>query len=1083
MRLNLILLFLSAIIGGCNGSHPSQNQSEHNGDITEVALAHIATMAQIPYANDPASYALLNITNPEQQSLSLEQASVITGDKLLAKNQEDKYFDFEDCRQIKPDSSCKIKIHNNLPVGGYLLKLNFITSDNKTVNLSQMINVSQELSEQDGFILNRENIANKNANFDLPVLLDKDFSQLSAIYADKPLQVNCSNGYHKGSICTFSVNKSIYTTNAEIILRGQQAGFTDSFASAGLSVNPNLSANLVVSAVNPVINPANGSNPLTITVYNNGAASASNISILPATYLTIENNTCGNNLAANSSCTFKINTLANLSTSGQSLVKLSYTNTAGSQIVPLNVSYIIPISGPSLEVTTSGSFLNTIVNDSSYITVVVSNNGSVALSNLKFNNLNTLNSAMSSFVTGSSCVNGQTLLVGASCIMRVSYSPVTTASQNSVKFIANANYSGSGGEILSYANSSWSIPFSAVNPGAGKFKAVGDFGMVFTSPNGGAGTWTADVASPFATTAIYANSMLVNGDTHVMTLSDGSIDYSTLNGLFWQPSPLGSGKGIDYSTCSVVYDGTSYYTCGTPNQSFQSCTNNRGCVIKTSDLSNGWDGMRSTDQNVAINDISYFNNGTNTAFVATVANTDSNGGLITSADGVTWNQPNSGMSSSTGYPNFFSVVLGASDTLFAWNSVAYRSSRSISSVTSNWTGYTSSNPASSAVRGALYEGGLYILALANGDIYTSTNATSFTRRYNASTQFNKLIYAAGIGSGTYLAVGVSGVNVATTNPTSTWTTNTGNNLANGLAVGQNNTTMNLTGASYDAAKNNIWLTGTSAIFKSNASVTSWKTPSLQSIAKNGNSYLAVDNLGNMYSSNDASNWSQVDLSAVSGLAAGTILNAVYCASDNLCFALGDSGTILKTSDGSSWNKLVSGTTRDLRAMVCQGNNCVIAGGDNTSNTGTLLYSNDYTGWIATATTLPTNKFNGITYFNNKYFAVGNGGVIYSSTNGLNWVALTSSTTNNLNSIACGENLGCVAVGDSGRIIYSAYGSSWTATSNGTSDLTSVSYNAGVFAAVGKAGRLLYSSNMSSWSAATWPTNNSNSNNLYAVIPD
>lgn len=1071
-------------MSGCNFGNHYQNQSEGNNNITEVAVASIANMAEIPYANNPDSYALLTIINPRTTALSFKDIIITNGAKDLAKAEQDKYFDLVDCKQIKPNSSCKIKIHNNLPIGGYLLKLRYTTSNNKFVDLNQMINLNGELVEQDGFILSQDNKANKETNFNLPVLLDKDFNQVSAIYNDTNLPVNCSNGYHKGSLCTLSINKNSYTANAEILLRGQQAGLTNSFASAVLFINPNLSANLIVSAINPVISPANGSNPYTVTLYNNGAAPATGINIRALTPLKIENNLCGTTLAANTPCTFKINTLANLSDSGNSSIMISYLNQTGNQILSLNVNYIIPVAGASLAVTSSGSFLNTLTNTGSYVTTTISNNGTTALTNLKFNNLNTINNAMSSFVTGSSCQNGQTLLIGASCIMKMSYAPSSTASQSTVPFIVTANYTGSGGETLTYSNTNLTLPFSALNSGGGKFKAVGDFGMVFTSLNGGAGTWTANVASPFATSTISANSMLVNGDTHVMTLSDGSIDYSTLNGLFWKTSSLGTGA-FNLSSCSVVYDGQYYYTCGTISTSLGvACTSTgRGCVIRTNDpISGSWSPLyQGTANGLEFTDFFYFTDGANSKYIAT---TDANNITAVSINGSGWSN------ASMGNASIFKSVAYNYDTagLITWNNIRRGTTSTLTAAASSAWSYQGSNnglPNNTVVNSSLYQDGLYIVGLANGDIYTSTNATSFNIRYNASTQFNKLIYASGVGSGTYLGVGNSGINVSTTTPTGTWTANTASNLANGLVVGQSNTITNLTGASYDAAKNNIWLTGVSAIFKSNDSVTSWKTPGLQSIAKNGSSYLAVDNLGNMYSSNNASNWSQVDLSGVSGLAIGTVLNAVYCPGNNLCFAVGDNGTILKTTDGTNWAKLDSGTTRSLMSMVCQANNCVIAGGNNSTNTGTLLYSNDYTGWIVTTATatLPTSKFNGITYYNNKYSAVGNGGVIYASTNGLNWSSVTSGTTDNLNSIACGENTGCVAVGNSGRIIYSAFGTSWTSVASGTSDITSVSYNAGVFAAVGKAGRLIYSSNMSTWTAATWPTNNSNLNNLYAIILD
>src|SRR5690606_11862423 len=108
----------------------------------------------------------------------------------------------------------------------------------------------------------------------------------------------------------------------------------------------------------------------------------------------------------------------------------------------------------------------------------------------------------------------------------------------------------------------------------------------------------------------------------------------------------------------------------------------------------------------------------------------------------------------------------------------------------------------------------------------------------------------GISSGTYSAVGSSETNVSSIDPVDSWVDSTSNNLTNGIVRGQNTTNMDLTGASYDNVRNDIWLTGVSSIFKSQNSATKWITPAIQSITRQGSGYLAVDNMGHMYSSSD-----------------------------------------------------------------------------------------------------------------------------------------------------------------------------------------------------------------------------------------
>ena len=79
-------------------------------------------------------------------------------------------------------------------------------------------------------------------------------------------------------------------------------------------------------------------------------------------------------------------------------------------------------------------------------------------------------------------------------------------------------------------------------------------------------------------------------------------------------------------------------------------------------------------------------------------------------------------------------------------------------------------------------------------------------------------------------------------------------------------------------------------------------------------------------------------------------------------AVGDSGTFLKSTDGTTWTKV---TTLD---------------GDNNSSSF-------------------TKTFNGVAYGDSKFVTVGSSGKIYTSDNGTTWTSRTSGTSNTLNGVS------------------------------------------------------------------------------------
>ncbi len=1057
---HLLVIICIFILSSCNvGQTSNEDQNPFLGSLT---IGHIST---VPYSSNSNDYVLLPIQNNSNQTVFFS-TSIIQNDTTLLAGE---YIDSTSCNVIRANQKCYLRIFANKQTG-YQFDIIYETSNHHKITLKQIVNFSNNLSQNDGVIISsQDNWVSPISALSIPVLLSKPYSKIEAKLGNSDLPAICSQpNTSSHNVCTIVVPAmSISNENNLVTINAFSDYELKSIISytSTVTLTNNSSANIISSAINPVIRPANGSNPVSITLLNNGNATATSLKISGVTPIQTQNNTCGTNLNASQSCTFQVNLSS--STSGQSSAIISYSNLSGTQLLPLNVSYIGTAQSPLLTLTPNGSFTNVAINQGNvYLTVNVQNTGNTTLQNLQFNNINAANSAMSSFVNGSTCSNGQNLASGSSCNMVLSYSP-TSAQSGTVTFIVKGDYYNQSGQLQTYSNSSLIISYSAVSGAI--FKAVGDFGMVITSPAGAAGTWTADINSPFATTAISGNSLLVNNNTYIMSMSNGSIKYSTSNGLFWQTSPLGGTAALNASTCSIAYDGTYYYTCGTVSTAFASTctTTGRGCVIRTNNLNSSWTALFTPAQAVAVNNLFYFNNGTNAAYVAAIANATANTGLATSTNGSTWTATSSGQATAANN-NFTPVVLNtATNNLTSWNSVGWSSTEPISTVTTAWTANTTTRPANSKVTSALFQGGTYVLTLANGNIYTATTPTgTYTRRSTNATQLNRVIYASNISGGTYLSVGNSGVNLTTTNPTGTWTAQTA------LTTGQA-TVPNLTGAYYDGS--NLWVTGVSAILKSN-NATSWTTPGLQSITKNGSNYLAVDNQGNIYSSTNGTSWIQQTNPT------SNILNSIYCAAQNLCFAVGNSGTILKSTDGTNWAQLTSGTSNNLQEITCNNGTCIVVGGNGGASSGTILSSSDYTTWSIITTSLATTGLNSITYYNNSYIAVGNAGTIFSSTNGINWQSVTSGTTQNLNSIDCGNNIGCAIVGNAGTIRFSAFGIAWSAaTSSTTNDLLSVAYN-GVFATVGKGGVLSYSSTGSgTWSSATFPTTSSATNNLNAII--
>ncbi len=134
--------------------------------------------------------------------------------------------------------------------------------------------------------------------------------------------------------------------------------------------------------------------------------------------------------------------------------------------------------------------------------------------------------------------------------------------------------------------------------------------------------------------------------------------------------------------------------------------------------------------------------------------------------------------------------------------------------------------------------------------------------------------------------------------------------------------------------------------------------------------------------------------------------------------MGDTGTILTSSTGSTWTSQTSGTTNFLASIVWSGSQFVVVG-----ESGTILTSPTGSTWTNRSSGT-ANFLNDIAWSGNQFVVVGNAGTILTSPDGITWTSQTSGLTHALIGVNWSDNQ-LVAVGfdgsnyDSSTILTSA----------------------------------------------------------------
>jgi len=225
----------------------------------------------------------------------------------------------------------------------------------------------------------------------------------------------------------------------------------------------------------------------------------------------------------------------------------------------------------------------------------------------------------------------------------------------------------------------------------------------------------------------------------------------------------------------------------------------------------------------------------------------------------------------------------------------------------------------------------------------------------------------------------------------------------------------------------------------------------QTVAVGGNTTLS--------GSTDGTNWNTVYLGAAK------FLSAVTWSGTSTYATVGASGAVYTNTTGSaSWSPQTSGTSQDLFGVASSGSLFVAVGAG-----GTIIASPDGVTW--TPRTSPTSRtLAAVAWCGTQFVAVGNSGAIVTSPNGTTWTSQNSGTTSFLNGVGCSGTL--IAVGEgsdatNGEILTSPTGITWTQHAlSATNAVYGIVWSGTQFVAVGLGGTVYTSSSGTTWTLRT-----------------
>jgi photosystem II stability/assembly factor-like uncharacterized protein len=227
-----------------------------------------------------------------------------------------------------------------------------------------------------------------------------------------------------------------------------------------------------------------------------------------------------------------------------------------------------------------------------------------------------------------------------------------------------------------------------------------------------------------------------------------------------------------------------------------------------------------------------------------------------------------------------------------------------------------------------------------------------------------------------------------------------------------------------------WLTTTDKIFGTSDRGNTW---TVQYEGTNGGDFwsvftydqnlaFAVGEYGFVMRTTDGQNWQQMTTPT------SAFLFGVHFKSDTLGWICGDTGLILKTiNEGTTWTTKSTPTSQRLYDVFFINDSTGWAVG----RSGTIIFTNNYGETWTTQSTPTTNRLYGVHFIDeNNGFAVGWGGVLRTTNGGSNWTSLSVPSSSYLYDIDfIDQNTGMIVGWDGACLITTNGGSSWSAAAN------------------------------------------------------
>ena len=435
------------------------------------------------------------------------------------------------------------------------------------------------------------------------------------------------------------------------------------------------------------------------------------------------------------------------------------------------------------------------------------------------------------------------------------------------------------------------------------------------------------------------------------------------------------------------------------------------------------------------------------------------GKVLTSPDGVTWTLHDIGstmniwgVTYSTLTHKFYCVGTSgtglrygiASEDGTSWESI------SLPSISGSTNGYTRITYAEDM--------GLFVVTNTKGQIYTSTDGTTWTLRYSASTPHSLegngyckyiglLVVLGSLGD---IITSSDGINwEVQTSGTSKylWAVGVSDFLNQMIICGQGVFISSKDGENFDIIED-ISIGNRGSVF-----------------AEDKDLVVACGDYGRIITSSDGINWQNQD----SGVNVYLFSSIAYSKDLGMFCVVGENGQIYTSLDGVSWTSQTSGTSNALNCIFYnkETEQFIIAGNS------IILTSFNGTDWETQ--TITSTYLRGITYAYNKqlYVAVGNNGIVLTSPDGTTWTSQTSGTSSDLYGIAYSEELGIFVIVGNNIILSSKDGINWV--KRDTVSLNKVYFENNEFLAVGNSGKIYISYDGKTWEQVFVPVTTYNFN--------